>query len=579
MDGVVLQSNDKPSLPSVSSPRAAIEAVIDVLVQRSALTLQSLTRGQRASEQSRERLDLVLNKLGIVSDSELALAWSTVTGLTIAEPGEYPNEVLLRETLSDAFLRHAKVIPLRVHNSSLELAVVDALDLFTPAAIAAKTGLEVSCRIARHGEFAAAFERLYGRMEGLEGQESPLITSDHALTADIERLRDQASDAPVVRIVNNLIDRAIELGASDLHISATRTGSRIRYRIDGILRDVTPPTAEFHAAVVSRLKIMAGLDIAERRLPQDGRIRIAWRGREIDLRLATIPHMNGEGAVLRVLDRSAVALDFHALGFSAPVVENINSVLKHPHGIFLVTGPTGSGKTTTLYAALQTIAEPQRNIITVEDPIEYQLEGVNQIQVNRKIGLDFASTLRAVLRHDPDVIMVGEIRDRETAVVANQAALTGHLVLATIHTNTAVAALPRLVDMGIEPYLLASTIRASMAQRLVRRLCPHCRKPEEAGSWQRHIWKHQAAPPEVSFRATGCEACQHTGYAGRLALAEVAIICDNVREALLDKADETWLAAAARSAGMRSLLDDGLSKVASAQTSMEEVLRVTGASS
>lgn len=579
MDGIVLHSTAEPGVPYTPDPHRAIEAVADVLIQRSVLTPQALARGRRASERSQERLDLVLNKLGIVSDSELASAWSTVTGLTIAEPGAYPKEPLLKEVLPNAFLAHAQVLPLNIHDNCLELAVVDALDLFTPAAIAAKTGFDVSCRIARHGEFAVAFERLYGKTEKIETQEDPLLASDSALTSDIERLRDQASDAPVVRIVNSLIDRAIELGASDLHISATRTGSRIRYRIDGILRDVAPPPTEFHAAVVSRLKIMAGLDIAERRLPQDGRIRIAWRGREVDLRLATMPHMNGEGAVLRVLDRSAVALDFEALGFSALAIEKIRSILKHPHGMFLVTGPTGSGKTTTLYAALQMIDDPQRNIITVEDPIEYQLDGVNQIQVNRKIGLDFANTLRAVLRHDPDVIMVGEIRDRETAVVANQAALTGHLVLATIHTNTSVAALPRLVDMGIEPYLLASTIKGSMAQRLVRRLCPSCRQPGEVGSWQKHIWKRHAAAPQFCYRAVGCNACQHTGYAGRLALSEVVMMCDEIREGLLGKADESRLAAAARSAGMLSLLDDGLSKVASGLTSMEEVLRVTGASS
>jgi len=577
MDGIAPHNIVEPGQTPAPDPHATIEAVIEVLVQRGVLTSQALARGRRASERSRERLDLVLNKLGIVSDTELASAWSTVAGLPIAEPVAYPSEPLLRDVLPDAFLAHAQVLPLSVQGSCLELAVVDALDLFTPAAISVKTGLKVSCRIARHGEFSAAFEKLYGKTEKLDGPGNSILASDSALTSDIERLRDQASDAPVVRIVNSLIDRAIELGASDLHISATRVGSRVRYRVDGILRDVAPPPAEFHAAVISRLKIMAGLDIAERRLPQDGRIRIAWRGREVDLRLATMPHMNGEGAVLRVLDRSAIALDFSSLGFSVSAIESIRNVLRHPHGIFLVTGPTGSGKTTTLYAALQMMADPGRNIITVEDPIEYQLEGVNQIQVNRKIGLDFANTLRAVLRNDPDVIMVGEIRDRETAVVATQAALTGHLVLATIHTNTAVAALPRLVDMGIEPYLLASAIRGSMAQRLVRRLCQSCRQPEEVAPWHKHIWQRHATPPQVSYKAVGCEACQRTGYTGRLALSEIVIMCDEIREGLLDKADESRLAAAARSAGARSLLDDGLSKVASGRTSMDEILRVTGA--
>jgi len=561
---------------TLANPDAAVEAVIAILTERRVLTSQALVRGRRASERSLERLDLVLNKLGIVSDSALTSAWSMVTGLTIAEPAAYPKEPLLTDILSPAFLAHAQALPLDVQDGQLDLAVVDALDHFTPAAIAAKTGLQVTCRLARPGEFAAAFKRLYGKNEAPEAHGDVALGFDAALTSDIERLRDQASDAPVIRIVNGLIDRAIEFGASDLHISATRTGLRIRYRIDGLLRDAEPPPAEFHAAIISRLKIMAGLDIAERRLPQDGRLRITWRGREIDLRLATMPHMNGEGAVLRVLDRSAVALDFDALGFSPEAISVIRSILMQPHGIFLVTGPTGSGKTTTLYAALQLIANPERNVITVEDPIEYQLEGVNQIQVNRKIGLDFASSLRAVLRQDPDVIMVGEIRDRETAVVANQAALTGHLVLATIHTNTAVAALPRLIDMGIEPYLLASTMRGTMAQRLVRRLCPNCRRQSDVGSWQRRLWKGRNL--QACYDAVGCEACQGTGYAGRLAISEVVPMSDAVRMALLDKSDESGLTAAAESAGMTSMLEDGLSKVDTGLTSIDELLRTVGVS-
>jgi general secretion pathway protein E len=363
-----------------------------------------------------------------------------------------------------------------------------------------------------------------------------------------------------------------------LHISFSRSGLRIRYRVDGLLRDAEPPPAELHQALVSRIKIMAGLDIAERRLPQDGRIRIAWRGREIDLRVATMPHMNGEGVVLRVLDRSSVALDFESLGFFQTHIVSIGNILREPHGIFLVTGPTGSGKTTTLYAALQTIATPDRNIITVEDPIEYQLDGINQIQVNRKIGLDFAGALRAVLRQDPDIIMVGEIRDQETAAVANQAALTGHLVLATIHTNTAVAALPRLVDMGVEPYLLASTIRGTMAQRLLRKLCSNCRRRGELPSWQKHLWRDKGADIDTCYEAVGCETCQGTGYAGRIAIAEIMPMTDRIRNRLIEKADESELSSLAKQAGMVSMLEDGLSKAAAGMTSIGEVLRVAGTS-
>jgi len=554
----------------------ALETVIRQLIKANALSAQGLARGRRAAEQSQERLDRVLNKLGLVSDDALVEAWSTVAGVAIAQNEEYPADPVLPEALTGPFLAHAGALPLRATDGTLELALLDALDHFTPAAIAAKTGLQVVRKLARPGEFAAAHSRLYS-LEPSSGEEAPEAhaTGDTALSLDVERLRDLASDAPVIRIVNHLIDRAIELGASDLHLSATQHGLRVRYRLDGLLRDFDPPPAHLHAAIVSRLKIMASLDIAERRLPQDGRLRIAWRGREIDLRIATMPHLNGEGAVLRVLDRSAVRLDFEALGLSASLIRTLQSVLSEPHGIILVTGPTGSGKTTTLYAALQSIMSAEKNIITVEDPVEYHLEGVNQVQVNRKIGLDFAGALRAVLRQDPDIIMVGEIRDRETASVANQAALTGHLVLATIHTNTAVAALPRLVDMGIEPYLLASTIKGAMAQRLVRRLCPQCRHATPLEKWQEILWPNGSAP-DHAYHSAGCDACQGTGYTGRVAVAEIVPMTDTLRGSLLEKADETELSQIARQAGIPSMLDDGLRKVAAGLTSISEVLRVVG---
>jgi general secretion pathway protein E len=560
----------------LSDSSSLVEAVVGSLVARDVLTPQALTRGRRAAEQQGERLDIVLNKLGLASDDALATAWASIVDLPIIGPLDYPPEPVLPDMLGSTFLANARTLPLRVREDTLDLAVVDPLDRFTPAAIAAKTGLKVARRLARPGEFTAAFERLYTNAQATLADADVLLGTDAALTGDVERLRDLASDAPVIRVVNGLVDRAIELGASDLHIAATRTGLRVRYRLDGVLREVDPPPLQFHAAIISRLKIMAGLDIAERRLPQDGRIRIAWRGREIDLRIATAPHANGEGAVLRVLDRSAVRLDFAALGFSPSLVKTLTAILAEPHGIFLVTGPTGSGKTTTLYAALRAITTPERNVITVEDPVEYQLDGVNQIQVNRKIGLDFASALRSILRQDPDIIMVGEIRDGETAAVANQAALTGHLVLATVHTNTAVAALPRLVDMGVEPYLLASTVRGTMAQRLVRRLCPVCRREVGLEDWQRRLWQRQADAPRTCYEPVGCHACKGTGYAGRVAVAEVMPMVPALRTKLLEKADEADLAQTARAAGMATLMDDGLGKVAAGLTSVTELLRVIG---
>lgn len=551
-----------------------IERVLSVLIEKEALSHQALERGRRVAAESGERPDRVLNKLGLVADAALAEVWSAVTGLKIAAIEDFPARALLTEALPVPFLNHAQAMPLSIADGQLVLAVVDPLDHFSPAAIEEKTGLKVTRFLARPGDFAAAFDRLY--QSSLE-QPDPGELADvgSGLYLDIERLRDLASDAPVIKMVHRIIDQAIDQKASDIHISGTRTGVRVRFRIDGVLRDVETPPAHFHSAIISRLKIMAGLDIAERRLPQDGRIRVPWRGREIDLRVATMPHLNGEGAVLRILDRSGIALDYDALGLSQAVIESLRSVLSHTHGLLLVTGPTGSGKTTTLYAALQTVAAPELNVVTVEDPIEYQLEGVNQIQVNRKTGLDFASALRAVLRQDPDVIMVGEIRDGETASVAIQAALTGHLVLATLHTNSAMAALPRLIDMGIEPYLLASTVRASMAQRLARRLCLQCREPEMVKPFYRDLWGSRLRS-EVAFRSRGCPACNGVGYTGRVAVTEFAPMVEALRSCVLKQADEATLLQSAQAAGFTTMLDDGLQKVAAGVISMDELIRVIG---
>ena len=352
-------------------------------------------------------------------------------------------------------------------------------------------------------------------------------------------------------------------------------GLRARYRIDGVLRDIEPPPAQLRAAIISRLKIMARLNIAERRLPQDGRIRVAVRGKDIDLRVATLPTMHGESVVLRVLDRSSVALDFVSLGFEPKALAAYREALARPNGIILVTGPTGSGKTTTLYASLIELNTPDRKVLTVEDPIEYQLDGVNQVQIKPQIGLSFAHVLRSMLRHDPDVIMIGEIRDLETAQIAIQAALTGHLVLSTVHTNNAASTLTRLLDMGVEDYLLPSTLNAIVAQRLVRRLCEHCREayaplPELVaqlglrGDGDIRFW-----------RAVGCGGCHHTGYSGRICINETLIVTDLIRRQLLQHAESTELQRAAVAAGMQPMLQDGIGKMAGGLTSVEEVMRVT----
>ncbi|PZQ11880.1 MAG: type II secretion system protein GspE [Ancylobacter novellus] len=548
-----------------------IDRVVVLLLSSGVLSELSLSRGRRAAAESGSRLDRALSRLGLVSDDALVSAWSAATGLASVPRSAFPAAPPFAELLPPAFLRHARCAPLCVEGDALLLAVEDPLDVFTPRAVAARTGLRIELRLARSGDLDAWLKDLPEEGRAAEAQGG----ADEALTLDVERLRDLASDAPVVRLVNAVIDRAIEAGASDVHLTASRGGSRLRYRIDGVLQDMEPPAAGLHASAISRIKIMAGLDIAERRLPQDGRIRVSSRGQEIDLRVATMPHAHGEGAVLRVLDRSAVALRFEALGLSEAVVADLRRALSAPHGLILVTGPTGSGKTTTLYAALKEISGPDRNVVTVEDPVEHHLDGVNQIQVARKVGFDFASALRAVLRQDPDVVMVGEIRDRETASVAVQAALTGHLVLATVHTNTAAGALPRLVDMGVEPYLVASTVRGALAQRLVRRLCACA---EEAGPDEASARAIGFELPEGARlkRAVGCPACNGTGYRGRLAISEFMTVTDRVRDRLLEAGDERALSEAARQDGMVELTRDGFSKVLGGDTTLDELVRVTG---
>jgi general secretion pathway protein E len=372
-----------------------------------------------------------------------------------------------------------------------------------------------------------------------------------------------------------MIARAVEARASDIHIEPFEQRLRVRYRIDGILQEVDPPPTHLRPAVLSRIKIMARLNIAERRLPQDGRIRLAVRGKDIDLRVATIPTMHGEAVVLRVLDRTSVTLDFDALGFAGEGLAAYRAALNRPNGILLVTGPTGSGKTTTLYTSLLELNTPDKKILTVEDPIEYQLDGVNQVQIKPQIGLSFAHVLRSMLRHDPDIIMVGEIRDLETAQIAIQAALTGHLVLSTLHTNNAASTLTRLLDMGVEDYLMTSTVNGIVAQRLVRQLCTHCRQPfAPLPELLRQLGLERAE--DVTFwRPQGCQKCNGTGYFGRISVNEVLVITDAVRRQILEHAEATALQRTAIETGMRPMFQDGIAKVRAGVTTVEEVLRVT----
>ena len=562
---------------------APLDHLAALLVERGHCDGHSLERGRRVASESGQRLDKVLIQLGLVSERDLAEAYAALLGLPLASPDHYPQgDPLLPDRLGARFLRAARVVPMAQEGGRLLVAVADPLDAFVPAAVtAAIGGLSVSLLVGVPIELDAALDRLYpdpARGQAPDGAQEGAAAEP--MEDDAERLKDLASEAPVIRLVNQIIARAVETGASDVHVEPFEDRLRVRYRYDGVLHEAAPPPARLAAAITSRVKIMSRLDIAERRLPQDGRIKLAVRGQEVDFRVSTIPSLHGETVVLRVLDRSAVAFDYARLGLSPGVVGKLDAALALPNGIVLVTGPTGSGKTTTLYTGLLSLNSVERKVVTVEDPIEYQLPGVNQIQVKPGIGLTFAALLRSILRQDPDVIMVGEIRDLETAQIAVQAALTGHLVLSTVHTNSAAATVARLRDMGLEDYLMTAVLRGVVAQRLVRRLCLQCRRVEEAPpelvgrfGLARRLAAAGAEGPVRLGHPVGCPHCRGTGYRGRQAIAEFLEPSAEVERLIFRRADTAEIERAAVAAGMVTLFDAGLDAALAGTTSIEEVVR------
>jgi general secretion pathway protein E len=545
------------------------------LVDGGVIDAAALDRARRAAAKTGERFDHVLTKLGIVSEASLLDALSLHLGIPLARNADLPTSQVLAEKIRTKFIKSKRVLPLTADALHLTVAVVDPFDREPIEALAYLTDRRVEIRLISEEAFATAVQNLYG-----EQQIEHDARRDDASEWDVQRLRDIANEAPVIRLVNQLIAEAVDAKASDIHIEPGIDGVAVRYRIDGQLRKVQMLPAGLRAAVTSRIKIMAKLDIAERRLPQDGRIKAPVRGIDVDFRISTVPAAHGESIVIRILDRSQVLLDFARLGFSDDLISALEPLTDQPNGIFLVTGPTGSGKTTTLYAALKRVSKPNVKILTVEDPIEYQMEGINQIQVHPAIGLDFPHALRSILRQDPDIIMIGEIRDLETARIAIQAALTGHLVFSTLHTNSAVSTITRLVDMGVENYLLTSTINGVLAQRLVRRLCPDCATPHrQARDWLRRISSELAGHPicrEAKILApAGCTACGDTGFSGRIAIAELLLMDDTKRASILAGAAEAEIEAMARRGGMQTMYHNGLENVCRGQTTVEEVLRVT----
>ncbi|PKP94155.1 MAG: type II secretion system protein GspE [Alphaproteobacteria bacterium HGW-Alphaproteobacteria-16] len=542
-----------------------------MLRARTSLSEDSLQRALLICGETGERLDSVVTRLGLLSEDRVASEMAAHTGLPVIDGSALPAQAIEGIELSVDFLRKTRALPIAADASMVRVAVSDPFDPFVEQAFQFMSGRRVERVIARASDIDAALERLYHGTGAAADEADGEIDSD-----DLERLKDLVSDAPVIRAVNRLIARASDERASDIHIEPNDDGLAIRFRIDGMLRESAKLPVAMRAPLVSRIKVMAGLNIAERRLPQDGRLRISVRGHEIDLRVATSPGIHGESVVMRILDRSKLALDFVALGFDPVLTARMREAIARPHGIVLVTGPTGSGKTTTLYAALSELNAPHRKLLTVEDPIEYRLPGVTQAQVNPAIGFTFSTALRSFLRQDPDVMMVGEIRDTETAQIAVQAALTGHMILSTLHTNTAAGAVSRLLDMEVEPFLLGSVLTGILAQRLVRRLCTECRLSYDAADEVPDILRPllDAAGARQLFHAVGCERCGGSGYAGRVAILEFLRVDKAVSRLILHRADTPDIQAAGEAGGMRSLLADGVAKAAAGLTTVEEVLRV-----
>jgi len=539
------------------------------LVCQGVITDGQLQSALTRHQQEGQRLGAVLQAMGLVSGEEILEAVSGQVGtpyVSLSDPAVELTRVT--DALPVKFLQAHKIFPWKFDGQTLAVVMADPSDVYTLDSVRIRLGCSVQVYLGDEGDIAKALDQYYGSGTAMDRIIRDIATEDGEGTQgddDIAHLKDLASEAPVIRLVNLIVAKAVDERASDIHVEPFEGLVRVRYRIDGILADREAPPRRLQAAVISRIKLMAKMNIAERRLPQDGRIRTVVEGRDLDIRVSTIPTVHGESVVMRLLDRASLRLGLTDLGFSDADRRVFDGLIRRPHGIILVTGPTGSGKTTTLYASLQTINSVERKIITVEDPVEYQLQGINQIQVKPSIGLTFASGLRHILRQDPDVILVGEIRDQETAEIAMHAALTGHLVLSTLHTNDAASAITRLLEMGIEDYLVSSTVLAVLAQRLVRTICRHCRVAEAA------------LPGDASagYRGSGCVECNGNGYRGRVGIYELLLMRDELRTALLGKADANRLRDKAVQQGMRTLYQDGWDKVARGVTTREELFRVT----
>jgi general secretion pathway protein E len=552
----------------MSRPEDKNSRLLDVLLEVDKITRDDVEKIIQLQEKTHEKADRILLNLGIISEEDLRDALGNLFNLKTWQRKK-EEELPVVDCLPQNFLHSNRILPLKQHNGNLDIAVTDPSDESLLEVIESTTNKRVNIFIGCEKDIIASLNETY---EDTTKEDKSAYSIDLDVVDDIEKLKDLALEAPVVRLVNNALNKALEIGASDIHIEMFENKPKLRYRIDGVLIDYPPPTRDVYFATINRIKIMSNLNIAEKRLPQDGRIRLKVGGKEIDIRVSVIPMLYGECIVMRILDKSNITLDLSTFGFSEDVLENLRKLITKSEGMILATGPTGSGKTTTLYASLKEIISPSLKIITVEDPVEYSLEGVNQIQVNSKVGLDFASGLRSILRHDPDVILVGEIRDKSTASISIQSSLTGHLVLSTLHTNDAASAFNRLLDMGMEDYLVSTCVIAVLAQRLVRKLC-ECK--EEYRLDEETMARIGIDSEKPLYRPNGCIECSNTGYRGRVAISELLIVNDNIRQMIVNRERSNILQREAMRSGMRTLWQDGLKKVEDGFTSLSELERVT----
>jgi len=572
-----VESQEAPLAPVAED--SLDERICAFMVKKGRVKEADLARARRLHEESEDDSFLsLLTKLGLVSERDLAESVAELLRLPLLAAKDFPEAPPPNVQVSVRFLKQHHIVPIAESETEVGLLVADPADVYPLQAVELATGRKAIVSVGLRSEIDDLIERYYGQGRSAMGTIVETLSDENARGEDdIEHLRDLASEAPVIRLVNLIVQRAVEQRASDIHIEPFENRLKVRYRIDGVLHEVESPPAASTAAVISRVKIMAKLNIAERRLPQDGRIMLRVQGKELDLRVSTVPTSWGESVVMRILDRESVVFDFHTLGFTDEFLPQFEKVLELPHGILLVTGPTGSGKTTTLYTALSKLNTPDVKIITVEDPVEYQIEGINQIQAKPQIGLDFSHALRSIVRQDPDIIMIGEMRDLETAKIAIQSALTGHLVLSTLHTNNAAGGITRLLDMGVEDYLLTSTVNGILAQRLVRRLDkasaePYLALPEVIAEFGLERFTHER--PIQLYKPVPTPN-HPSGYYGRTTIMEFLVMSDPLRRLIMQHAGMGEIEEQARREGMRTMYEDGLAKSVQGVTTIEEVLRVT----